>query len=288
MTSTATPPSVPAAAPPLSAPPPPATPPPAGSSFSAAGPVAASARVALVGDRSADVAAHGRIPTIIRQLRARDGLALDAYWIPTSDAGDPAALNGFDAVWLVPGSPYASEAGALEAVRFARGHRVPFLGTCGGFQNAVLEFARNVCGLVRVAHAEQHPDAADLLIVPLECSLRGHEGAVRIERGSLAEWALGVERSVERYYCTYGVADAYLDRLRAAGMRFTGVDDDGEVRVLELADHPFFLATLFQPELAADASRVHPVIRAFATAAVSRAATRQARRRQVVGPATGG
>ncbi|OHV32472.1 MULTISPECIES: CTP synthase C-terminal region-related (seleno)protein [Pseudofrankia] len=245
----------------------------------ASGVIAASARVALVGDRSADVAAHGRIPTIIRQLRARDGLALDAYWVPTTDACLPGTLDGFDAIWLVPGSPYASEQGAVEAVRVAREGRVPFLGTCGGFQHTVLEFARNVCGLGQVAHAEVTPNATDLVIVPLTCSLRGHEGSVRIERGSLAEWVLGVERSMERYYCSYGVADEYLDRLRAGGLRFTGVDDDGQVRVLELADHPFFLATLFQPELAADTSRVHPVIRAFATAAVSRAAARQASRR---------
>ncbi|ONH30385.1 hypothetical protein BL253_14070 [Pseudofrankia asymbiotica] len=244
--------------------------------------VAASARVALVGDRSADVAAHGRLPTIIRQLRARDGLALDAYWVPTTDAERPGALDGFDAIWLVPGSPYASEAGAVEAVRFAREGRVPFLATCGGFQHAVLEFARNVCGLSHVAHAEVTPDAADLVIVPLACSLRGHERGVRIERGSLAEWVLGVERSTERYYCSYGVSDDHLDRLRAGGLRFTGVDDDGAVRVLELGDHPFFLATLFQPELAADATRVHPVIRAFATVAVSRAAARLASRRAEV------
>ncbi|MBX6389234.1 MAG: hypothetical protein IRZ08_09600 [Frankia sp.] len=236
----------------------------------------ASARVALVGDRSADVAAHGRIPTIIRQLRERDGLALDAYWVPTPDAAEPGALAGFDAIYLVPGSPYENEAGALAAVRFARENRVPFLGTCGGFQYAVLEFARDVCGLRDAAHAEVAPEAGEPVIVSLACSLRGHEDAVRIERDSLAEWVLGVERTVERYFCSYGVAAGYLDRLRAAGLRFTGTSDDGEVRVVELADHPFFLATLFQPELVADPSRVHPVIRGFATAAVARAAQRRA------------
>lgn len=235
-------------------------------------PVAAIARVALVGDRSADVAAHGRIPAILRQLRDRDGLVLDAYWVPTPDARQPGMLDGFDAVWLLPGSPYVEEAGAVEAARHARLNRVPFLGTCGGFQHAVVEFARNVCELPDVAHAEIEPDAADHVVVQLACSLKGHEGAVRIERGSLAEWVFGVERSVERYHCSYGVSADHLDRLRAGGMRFSGVDEAGDARVLELADHPFFLATLFQPELASDQPRVHPVIRAFATAAISQAA----------------
>ncbi|MBL7500413.1 hypothetical protein I6A84_08775 [Frankia sp. CNm7] len=249
-------------------------------SFSAA--AHATARVALVGDRSTDIAAHGRIPPVLRQLRERDGLALDAYWIPTPDAARPGALHGFDAIWLVPGSPYASEAGAVAAAQVAREGQVPFLGTCGGFQHAVLEFARHVCGLGSVAHAEVTPDATDLLIVALECSLRGHESAVRIERGSLAEQVFGVERSVERYHCSYGVADGYLDALRAAGLRFTGTDDAGDVRVVELPGHPFFLATLFQPELSAEPSRVHPVIRAFAAAAVAHAAARTATRRAPV------
>jgi CTP synthase (UTP-ammonia lyase) len=239
-------------------------------------PVSAVARVALVGDRSADIAAHAYIPEIIRRLREADGLGLDAYWVPTPDAAQPGMLDGFDAVWLVPGSPYADEAGALEAVRVAREGLVPLLATCGGFQHVVVEFARNVAGLRGVAHAEITPDADDLVIVPLACTLKGHEAAVRIERGSLAEWAVGVDRTVERYHCAYGVADNYVDRLRAAGLRFTGVDDAGEVRVLELPGHPFFLATLFQPELGSDGPRVHPVLRAFATAAVSRAAARRA------------
>ncbi|WP_045875275.1 CTP synthase [Pseudofrankia sp. DC12] len=241
----------------------------------AATPVSATARVALVGDRSADIAAHGRVPAILRQLRDRDGLVLDAYWVPTPDAAQPGMLDGFDAVWLLPGSPYVEQAGAVEAARHARTGRVPFLGTCGGFQHAVVEYARNVCGLTDAGHAEVEPEAADHVVVPLECSLKGHEAAVRIERGSLAEWVFGVERTVERYHCSYGVSAGHLDRLRAAGLRFSGVDEAGGARVLELADHPFFLATLFQPELASDRPRVHPVIRAFATAAISQAARRR-------------
>lgn len=91
-------------------------------------------------------------------------------------------MKGFDAVWVLPGSPYASEAGALAAIRTAREDGIPFLGTCGGFQHALLEYARNVCGLTRAAHAENDPaaDSGDLLIAPLACSLVGHEGVVRV------------------------------------------------------------------------------------------------------------
>lgn len=234
------------------------------------------ARVALVGERSPGVRAHARIPALLDVLARRDQLVLDAYWIPTQDA-ESAGLNGFDAIWLVPGSPYRSEAGAVAAARTAREQGIPFLGTCGGFQHAVLEFARGVCGLSGVDHAENRPDADDPLIVPLACSLVGHEGVVNVEAGSLAERVLGVERTVERYHCSYGTSPEYLDVLRAHGLRFSGVDEAGDVRIAELPDHPFFLATLFQPELAGDGTRPHPIIRALAAAAVEHAAKGRAR-----------
>lgn len=228
-------------------------------------------RLALVGDRSPGVRAHARIPRLVEALRTRDGLAVDPYWLATENV-EPGGVRGFDGVWLVPGSPYRSEQGALAAVRDAREHDIPFLGTCGGFQHALLEFARDVCGLTGVAHAENDPEAEECLIVALACSLAGHEVAVRVEPGSLAEAALGSDRTVERYLCAYGPAGRHLATLEAHGLRFSGRDDAGDVRVVELPGHPFFLATLFQPELAGDGSRAHPVVRAFAAAAARHAA----------------
>ncbi|MEU6244497.1 hypothetical protein [Streptomyces sp. NPDC047024] len=228
------------------------------------------ATLALVGDRSPNVGSHTRIPLLLDALARRDRLVLDAYWIPSEDAEAPDAVRGFDAVWVLPGSPYRSEAGVLAAVRTAREEGIPFLGTCGGFQHALLEFARNACGLTEVAHAENDPDAKDPLIEPLACSLVGHEAPVAVESGTLAHAVIGADRTVERYVCAYGPS-RHLDTLRAHGMRFSGHDLEGQVRVAELPDHPFFLATLFQPELHGDGSRPHPIVRALGRAAVEHA-----------------
>ncbi|MDQ1049465.1 hypothetical protein [Streptomyces sp. V4I2] len=228
------------------------------------------ARLALVGDRSPNVVSHTRIPLLLDALAERDRLVLDAYWIPSEAAAEEGAVRGFDAVWVVPGSPYRSETGVLAAIRTARVAGIPFLGTCGGFQHALLEYARDVCGLTRVAHAENDPDADDFLIEPLACSLVGHEAVVSVEPGSLAQSVIGSERTVERYFCAYGPT-RHLDTLRAHGMRFSGYDEDGHVRIAELPGHPFFLASLFQPELSGDGSRPHPIVRALARAAVEHA-----------------
>ncbi len=228
------------------------------------------ATLALVGDRSPAVRAHTRIPGLIDALAARDGLVLDPYWIPSQDAADT-ALERFDGIWIVPGSPYRSADGAIGAARVALDHGIPFLGTCGGFQHAVLMLARERCGLGDAAHAEYGP-GGEPVIVPLECSLVGHEGAIHSAPGSRFRSIMGVERSLERYHCSYGIDPAYLDRLAAAGVVFGAHDEAGDVRALELPGHPFFLGTLFQPELA-EGTRAHPVVRAFAAACATRAAT---------------
>ncbi|MEV0617462.1 hypothetical protein AB0I81_29360 [Nonomuraea sp. NPDC050404] len=227
-------------------------------------------RIALVGDRSPAVRSHTRIPALMEALRVRDGVALDPYWMPTGDvAGDVAGLERFDGIWLLPGSPYRDAAGAVEAVRVARERRIPFLGTCAGFQHMLLEFARHVCGL-DVAHAENEPGARNLLMTPLSCSLAGHEGRVRLSPGSRIEQIVGAPVTVESYVCSYGLNEDYRQLLAGHGMVFSGHGDDdrdgGGVRVAELPGHPFFLATLFQPELAGDGRRPHAVISAFAAA----------------------
>jgi CTP synthase (UTP-ammonia lyase) len=157
-------------------------------------------------------------------------------------------------------------------VRTARENRIPFLGTCGGFQYALIEYARNVCGLRTVQNAETTPDAEDQLIVPLECSLIGHEEAVMIVPGTLAAKITGPGRRTERYHCGYGLNPEYLDALDNGGLRFSGFDDSGHVRVFELPGHPFFLGTLFQPELSGDGTQPHPIITALAAAAAEHAA----------------
>ncbi len=225
------------------------------------------ARIALVGDRSPQVRAHQLIPGLLTALAEREGLLLDAYWIATPEATD-AELRKFDGIWVLPGSPYQSLEGALTAVRTAREGLIPFLGTCGGFQHALVEYARTVCGVTGAGHAEYAPAAADPVIVALTCSLAGHEVEVRVTPGSLAQRAMGAERTVERYHCSYGLSPRYLELIRSHGLLFSGQDAAGEVRILELPGHPFFLATLFQPELAGE-PRPHPIIRAFARAAAS-------------------
>jgi CTP synthase (UTP-ammonia lyase) len=223
-------------------------------------------RLALVGDRSLDVQAHARIPSIIDFVNASPGDPIEVYWLRSASVTQPGDVAGFDGVWVIPGSPYESMTGVLLAIEGTRTSGVPFLGTCGGFQHLLLEFARNVCGLGDVAHAEVDPHADAQLITLLDCSLLGEEAAVVVGPGTRAAEAMGAGPVTERYFCRFGLNVDYLQVLLTKGLVFSGTDEHGDPRIAELPGHPFFVGSLFQPELSSGATWAHPLIVAFAAA----------------------
>jgi CTP synthase (UTP-ammonia lyase) len=219
--------------------------------------------IALVGDRSEGVRAHGRIPDIHDGLRR--GGPLELTWVHSREAVTT-DLSAFDGVWVVPGSPYADEAGVLHAIRTAREEGIPFLGTCGGFQHLLLELARDVCGLITAAHQESSPDAELPLIVPMACSLLGESATITVVEGTKAAAILGAGPRVERYFCGYQLDPDHVATLEAHGLVVSARDELGDVRMAELPEPPFLVGSLFQPELSSTADAIHPLIEAFAAA----------------------
>lgn len=224
--------------------------------------------IALIGDYSAAAKAHQAIPQALTLASGEAKVDCEWEWVHTSAlAADPSQqLAGFDVLWCVPASPYANTRGAIAAIRFARQTHRPFLGTCGGFQHALLEYAEAVWRVRDPAHAEMDPQAVDPIIAPLACSLVEQTGEIRFEPGSRLARIYGVPAANEEYHCRYGLSARYRNRLAAGPMVVSGRDRDGDIRAVELNDHPFFLATLFQPERSALAGRHHPLIRAFVEA----------------------
>lgn len=225
--------------------------------------------IGLVGDCNPEVKAHLAIPKTLELAANSIARSVEPRWLPTPTLAQNAEphLTGLDAIWCVPGSPYASMEGALNAIRFARERSRPFLGTCGGFQHAVIEFARNALGYRDADHAESNPGAPVLFVTRLACSLAEATGSIRLHPGTRPQAIYGQSKIAEQYNCNFGVSSQYQAALEAQGMRIAGVDESGAVRIIELADHPFFLATLFQPELSAESGGPHPLIVAFVRAA---------------------
>jgi CTP synthase (UTP-ammonia lyase) len=228
-------------------------------------------RIGLIGDYDPAVPAHQAIPRALALAADATGIAVAHEWVSTDEITSDARIAGYDALWCVPASPYRSTEGALRAIRFAREQGRPFLGTCGGFQHAVLEYARSVLGWADAEHAETHPDAERLVVTPLACALVEAQGGVRFEPGSRLRKAYDVPWATEGYRCRYGLNPAFRAALTAGPLRVAAEDDAGDVRAVELDGHPFFVATLFQPERAALRGEVPPIVAAFVRAAVTTA-----------------
>ncbi len=229
-----------------------------------------SVSVGVIGDFDAEFPPHAATNAGLAHAGAGLGVEVEVRWLDTTPLEDVELneLAGYDALWCAPGSPYRSLTGALRAIRFARESDLPFIGTCGGFQHVVIEYARNVLGFADAQHAEYDPYASDLFITPLSCSLVGQTMTVRLEPGSRAAHFYDREEATEQYYCNFGLNPEQQLRLHEAGLRVSGVDQDGEARVLELPDHRFYLATLFVPQLSSAHDHPHPLISAYLRTAV--------------------
>jgi CTP synthase (UTP-ammonia lyase) len=223
--------------------------------------------VALVGDYDPTVIAHQAIPEALRLASLQTGNSVEGVWLHTTSIADPAAkLRDFAGIWCVPASPYANADGAVEAIRYARQQERPFLGTCAGFQHALLEYARNVCGLREATHAEDNPEAACHVISALSCSLVEKGGEILLKEATRLYQAYGKARITEGYRCNYGLNRDYEPLLFGSTLRPTAHDPSGEVRGVELSGHPFFVAVLFQPERAALRGEVPPLVASFVAA----------------------
>lgn len=195
----------------------------------------------------------------------------DAVWVPTEglEQNTFAKLDDFDALWCAPGSPYKSMNGAVAGIQFAREHDYPFIGTCGGFQHAVVEYARNILKIEELQRADFDLYAPNSVITPLTCSLMGLTGGINIVGGTKVSTIYGDVRTQEKYTCNFGVSENIKEKLNGSGLRVVGTDDNDEARIVELGDKTFFIATLFQPQLISTPEHPHPLILAYLRAALA-------------------
>jgi CTP synthase (UTP-ammonia lyase) len=226
--------------------------------------------VGVMGDFNPRSETHAATNLAFSHAATRLGVSTDIEWIPTLalEENVKEKLDRFDALLCAPGSPYRSMMGALNGIQFAREGDRPFLGTCGGFQHMVLEYARNVMGIKDAEHAEEHPQAPTLFITPLACSLVGKVEEVKIRPGSRAFGIYKSSQTMERFYCSYGLNPARRKEVEQAGLYPSGFDNSGEVRILELPKARFYLATLFVPQASSSEDRPHPMFLSLLEAAL--------------------
>jgi CTP synthase (UTP-ammonia lyase) len=228
-----------------------------------------SRRIVLIGERDLAKKAHQGIEASLALFRRDIDSSLEYEWIRTSfitAESIQSALCDATGIWCAPGSPYENTVGALMAIEYARTQKKAFLGTCGGFQHALMEFSQNVLSRDAV-HQELMPDAKAPLIVKLSCSLVGKKEKVTATLSERFSNILGADESIEEFNCNYGMNSDLTDIFHGSDLEFVAHDELGQIRAFRLRRHPFFVGTLFQPERKALAGLIHPVVHAFLKAA---------------------
>lgn len=221
-------------------------------------PASTALEVAVIGELFGGHAPQDMIEPALQHSAAALGIAAPTVrWVATDDLerkGAAELLGGADAIWCAPGCPYRSLDGALEGIRLAREQGVPFLGTCAGFQHAVIEVAGHLVGIPAADHEEYGREGGDLVIHELLCSLAGRRLDVRIIDDRLAA-VHGSTLVEERYYCTFGLNPVYRAAARGRGPGGGGhrrgrrpASDHAHVRPSLLRRHAVRAQTSSEPE----------------------------------------
>jgi CTP synthase (UTP-ammonia lyase) len=239
-------------------------------------------RIGILGDFNSEFRSHPATNDAIQHAAHKLGITVESEWIPTPSLVTPEAekiLESFDGLWAAPGSPYKSFDGMLKGIEFARRRDWPFLGTCGGFQYAFLEFSRNVHGIADADTAENNSGSKNIIIYPVACAVPNRKGdapklsgaipEIRLRPGSYLQsfYGKGKETATEEFFCNFEVNPEFEWCAMEAGFPVVARGPQGETRAIESPTHRFFLATLFQPQLSSTAKKPHPVVLAFVQAA---------------------
>jgi CTP synthase len=235
-------------------------------------------RICVVGKYTALVDSYKSIAEALVHGGIAHDVGVDVDWMSSEEVEEQGVdfLDRYDAVLVPGGFGVRGIPGMVDTVRYIRENGIPYFGICLGLQCAIIEFARNVCGLN--AHStEFESNVADPVISLLDSqrkvtdmggTMRLGAYPCRLAPGSLAHRVYGTDEISERHRHRYEVNPEYAETLRDGGMSFSGLSPDGQlVEIVELLDHPFFVATQFHPELKSRPNRPHPLFAAFVAAA---------------------
>jgi len=221
-------------------------------------------KIGIIGDFESERLSHKATNEALHHCAKYLAIKLELQWLPTESLeGDiDKSIRDFDGLWCAPGV-YKSMKGALQAIQFTREKDYPFIGTCAGFQHTVIEYARNKLGLNDVQHVEYDPDASNLIITTLSCSLVGETRNIFINKNSRIYKFYNKIEVEERFSCNFGINPHYRNLIDESGFKVVGTDENGEVRILELPQNKFYIATLFQPQLSSLPAHPHRLILAY-------------------------
>lgn len=242
-------------------------------------------RIGICGKYTEHQDAYKSIAEAFVHAGAANNVGVDLVWIRAEDVerdGAEQYMQGIAGLLVAPGFGERGIEGKIRAIEYVRTKKIPFFGICLGLQCAVIEFARNVCGLERANSTEFRQGDQNVIDLMLEQKkVKDYGGTMRLgaypcrlEKGTKAHRAYKADLINERHRHRYEVNDAFKATLEQHGLIISGIcPDNGLVEMVELGDHPWFVGCQFHPELKSRATNAHPLFREFVRASVENAAS---------------
>jgi CTP synthase len=241
-------------------------------------------RIAIVGKYTDYVDSYKSVQEALIHGGIANDVGVDIQWMSSDNFSSPERaaqiVAGVDGVLVPGGFGVRGVEGMVEAIRYVREHDIPFLGICLGMQTAIIEFARNVCGLDDSHSSEFAPECDNPVISLMESqqhvtdmggTMRLGAYPCRLARNSRAAEVYGQPEVSERHRHRYEVSNKYRELFVEKGMRLSGLSPDGQlVEIIELPDHPWFIGCQFHPELQSRPTRPHPLFAGFVAAATAK------------------
>jgi len=222
--------------------------------------------IAIIGDYNIHTRSHAATDAALSHSADWLGLSINYDWIPTNNihTNFDEIVNKYNSFWIAPGGPFNNMNAVIDIIKYARENNKPTIGTCGGFQLMVIEYARNVLHIKNAEHAEYNPDTITPVISPLTCNIKGSPLEINlIDDDLLVSKIYKSKTIVENYYCSYGINSDFQKIINDSGFCIVGTDETREARILELKDHPFYIATLFVPQVNSSKESPNQLITAF-------------------------
>lgn len=250
--------------------------------------------IAIVGKYVALEDAYLSVVESLNHAGIHNDARVNLHWIDSEKLENGEAeenltkyLSNMDAILVPGGFGYRGIEGKINAIRYARENKIPFYGICMGMQSAVIEACRNLVGIHKANSTEFIPDCKDPVIdlMAAQKEVTNLGGTMRLgaypchlEPGSKAHQAYGQDVIYERHRHRWEVNNAYVEQLKAVGLKPTGIWREGNlVEIVELVDHPWFVGVQYHPEFKSRPNRPHPLFRDFVKAALERRAVRTSR-----------
>lgn len=221
-------------------------------------------KIGIVGDFNPGYPSQQATNDALIHSSRKLGVHIEYEWIPTASIHIQMdeIMEAYKGFWIAPGSP-ESVNGILSIIQYSREHNIPLLGTCGGFQNILIEYARNKLMIEDAGHEEQDPNASALVINKLTCSLVGQKGEIIIKNPSKVFEIYQETKVIEQFRCNYGLNPEYQTQMDESGLKIVGADTQGKPRIIEIPEHKFFIGTLFVPQLSSTRETPHCIVNSF-------------------------